>query len=398
MLRTLAALLAFPLAVLAAPPPASAAPLHAPAHLNEEVVLIRAGRGLNAADLETTLFRPSGPGPFPLVVINHGKAPGSPALQERARFLAASREFVRRGYAVALPMRSGFSKSSGSYVSGGCNLTSNGEMQAGWIEGAIGWLREQPFVDPERIVVLGQSHGGLATLALGTRPPAGVRGLVNFAGGLKWDACNWQGDLLSAARSYGARSTIPTLWFYGDNDSHFPPALWREMLERYTAGGGQAQLVAFGRWGSDAHKLFPSAAGVSVWLPEVERFLASLGMPHAPVVQVEPPRRPAASDFAPLADTAALPYVRESGRKAYARFLAEPLPRAFAVSPTGAWGYAVDGDEPLERALRNCQRESRTACRLYAVDEDVVWSGEPGLVPSQRASAPAASATGGSTP
>src|SRR4051812_47660968 len=94
----------------------AAAAASTPAGMNEQIVMVKVGSGLNAAQLETTVFRPSGPGPFPLVVINHGKSAGNPALQERARFLAASREFVRRGYAVALPMRSGFSKSSGAYI------------------------------------------------------------------------------------------------------------------------------------------------------------------------------------------------------------------------------------------------------------------------------------------
>src|SRR5689334_17080168 len=105
-------LLSFLVLLLAAGRAAAATP----AHMNEQVVMSKVGSGFNAVQLETTLFRPDGDGPFPLVVINHGKSAGNPALQERARFLAASREFVRRGYAVALPMRSGFSKSTGSYV------------------------------------------------------------------------------------------------------------------------------------------------------------------------------------------------------------------------------------------------------------------------------------------
>lgn len=73
-------------------------------------------------ELETTIFKPPGDGPFPLVVINHGKALGKPAFQSRARYLAQSAEFVKRGYVVALPMRQGFSKSGGAYIGGGCNV------------------------------------------------------------------------------------------------------------------------------------------------------------------------------------------------------------------------------------------------------------------------------------
>lgn len=370
-----------------------------PAHMNEQVLMIKVGSGFNAVQLETTLFRPDGDGPFPLVVINHGKSAGNPALQERARFLAASREFVRRGYAVALPMRSGFSKSTGSYISGGCNFTSNGEMQARWVDGAIQWLRQQPYIDRERIVVAGQSHGGLTALALGTRAPAGVRGVINFAGGLKWDECNWQNDLLQAVQSYGGRSRLPSLWFYGDNDSHFTPALWKEMSARYTAAGGHARLVAYGSFGSDAHKLFSSSLGVPVWVPQVEKFLAALGLPHQVTVAVAESARPARSEFARLEDTSALPHVGDAGRKGYRNFLGEALPRAFAVGENGAWGYAVDGDEPVARALEYCQQHSRTTCALYAVDEEVVWRGEPKLQTARsgaqgKTERPSASASG----
>lgn len=273
-----------------------------PATMNEQVVMVRVGSGFSSAELETTLFRPDGGGPFPLVVINHGKALGDPVFQERARYINATREFVRRGYAVALPMRLGFSKSSGSYISGGCNIASNGEMQAEWVAGVIEWLRQQPFVDRDRIVVAGQSHGGLATMALGARNPPGVRGLLNFAGGLRQTSCIWENALAQAFERYGAQSKLPSLWFYGDNDSYFPPDVWKELQARYAGAGGNVRLVAFGRFRNDAHGMFSSRAGLPIWVPEVERFLESLGLPSKPSVTVSDVSRPAARGFAKLED------------------------------------------------------------------------------------------------
>ncbi|HEX8883324.1 MAG TPA: CocE/NonD family hydrolase, partial [Noviherbaspirillum sp.] len=75
------------------------------ARLNEQVVMVPTSNGTT---LETTVFRPPGAGPFPLLVMNHGKQPGDPRLQPRDRFYYMSREFVRRGYAVMVPMRQGF--------------------------------------------------------------------------------------------------------------------------------------------------------------------------------------------------------------------------------------------------------------------------------------------------
>ena len=74
------------------------------AALGEQISLIPSG-GFTEPELEVTMFKPEGDGPFPVVVINHGRASGNAKLQPRYRPLLAAREFVRRGYAVAVPMR-----------------------------------------------------------------------------------------------------------------------------------------------------------------------------------------------------------------------------------------------------------------------------------------------------
>ena len=114
-------------------------------------------------------------------------------------------------------------------------------------------------------------------------------------------------------------------------------------------------------------------AGTRIWVPEVEKFLEQIGLPHKPSVTVGDVPRPAKTDFAKLDDLAAVPYLRDSGRKGYGTFLEKGLPRAFAIGPAGAWGYAFEGDDPTARALTNCQKRSKDPCRLYAVDDDVVW-------------------------
>ena len=341
--------------------------------MNESVVMVRVGSGLFGAELETTIFRPSGAGPFPAVVINHGKAPGNPVFQERSRHINASREFVRRGYVVVLPMRLGFSKSSGSYISPGCNIASNGEMQAEWVEGVLQWMRAQPYIDGKRLLVAGQSQGGLATMALGARNPEGVRGLLNFAGGLKVEGCIWESALADAFERYGARSRLPSLWFYGDNDGSFPPAVWKDLHARYTGAGGNARLVAFGAFPRDAHGMFASPEGLPIWVPEVEKFLEQLGLPSKPVIRVSDVPRPPKSGFAAIDDIGAVPRIRENGRRGYTNFLKSALPRAFALGPAGQWGWAAEGDDPTARALADCQKITKDPCKLYAVDDDVVW-------------------------
>jgi hypothetical protein len=84
---------------------------------------------------------------------------------------------------------------------------------------------------------------------------------------------------------------------------------------------------------------------------------------------------PPASGFAPLADDAKLPGIGETGRLEYRRFLAAPLPRAFALAPSGgvwAWNASLVPDAAW-RALARCAERAGRQCRLYAVDDAVVW-------------------------
>ena len=230
--------------------------------LNESVQSIRKP-GLFNIELETTVYRPDGDGPFPVVVINHGKAGGDPRFQGRYQPAQQARYFLQRGYAVVVPMRQGFS--------------------------------------------------------------------------------------------------------------------FHTMFDQYTAAGGQARLVAFGKFGADAHSLFGARTGAAIRQPELNAFLASIGMPNQgrpefarfgtrSSVPVPPP-----TGFAPLDDEVTVPHVRETGRAGYKLYLAKQMPRAFAIAPNGAWGWAKGGDDPLRRALFNCNRSDQGECRLYSVDDQVVW-------------------------
>lgn len=348
------------------------------ASVNEKVLMLPVIENGKILQFETTIYQPPGNGPFPLLLMNHGKERGNPAAQKRDRFLAMGREFVRRGYAVAVPMRKGFSRSEGVYSDFGCNMHDNGMLQADDIEAALRALIQLPWVDRDRLIIAGQSYGGLATMAFGTRTFAGVRGLLNFAGGLRieGDFCDWKSELVRAFASYGSKTSLPSLWFYGENDSYFDHPLAQRLQSAYQAAGGPSQLIAYGRFKSDAHGLVSSRDGIAVWWPETERFLRRIGMPTDISTRIADVPRPTASGFANLNDIEALPYLTESGRQAYQHYLSQPSPRAFALSTSGAWSWAEDGDDPASRALAACQKNSKATCRLYSVDKTVVWQGD----------------------
>ena len=341
--------------------------------LLEQVVMIPASADVK---LETTIFKPPGNGPFPILIMNHGKALGDPHEQQRDRFLVISREFVKRGYAVVIPMRKGFSKSTGQYVEAACDMTANGKIQAHDLDAVLRYIAKQPWADGHRIVAAGQSYGGLATLALGTHGFPGLKGLINFAGGLRTYGtdCAWQTSLVNAFAEFGKRATVPSIWFYGQNDSFFNPELASRMHQAYVADGANAKLLSFGPFKKDAHGMSGSWDGVKIWWPKTEEFLRQIGMPTEQVLAFSDEAKFVKTDYAALENIDAVPFLQESGRDAYRAFLEKSYPRAFAVAPNGAWGWVEDGEDPAAQVLANCEKYSGQTCKLYAFNNEVVWS------------------------
>jgi len=345
--------------------------------MNEHIEQVPAG-AQGRAMLETTVFQPNGPGPFPLIIINHGKDPGRPNMQPRDRFYHMATAFVKRGYAVMVPMRQGFANSTGRYRDFGCDMKANGYIQADDIVSTLDYARKQSWVDSKHIVIAGQSYGGLATIAAGTRDLPGVRGLINFAGGLRDDSdrCAWRSSLVTAFTDYGSKAKLPTLWMYGQNDSLFGPELASRMHAAFAGAGGRGKLVEFAPFKRDSHGMLASRDGEKVWLDDTMAFLQSVGMPTKVLYEVPAPPTPARTDYAKVDDVEAVPFLSENGRRAYQEYLGKMTPRAFAVSPSGAWTWAEEGEDPDGRALATCSAKSTEPCRLYSVDDYVVWNGD----------------------
>ncbi|MEI8401870.1 MAG: dienelactone hydrolase family protein, partial [Alcaligenaceae bacterium] len=166
-------------------------------------------------------------------------------------------------------------------VGGGCNVESNGLIQAEDVAATVAYAHTLSDVDRTQTLVVGQSHGGWTTLAYGAaKPDPSVKGLVNFAGGLRQEDCiGWRLNLARAAANYAEDTKLPSLWLYGDNDSFFSKDVYSEMFARYSKMNSQAQLVAYGTFGQDSHSLFSSKDGRSIWEPYLEQFMATIGLP-----------------------------------------------------------------------------------------------------------------------
>lgn len=344
------------------------------ASMNERVLKVP-GDAERPTVLQVTVLTPDGPGPFPLVIMNHGASGSSqPDQQPRYRYSFSAYYFLSRGYAVALPMMRGFSESGGRQVFDHCNQEDVGLNNAKDIYAVIEFMSSQPYVDGNQVLVAGQSFGGWNTLAFGTLNHPRVRGLINFAGGAHISTCeDTPSALARAAGHFGAETTIPSIWFYGDNDAKFAPTVWRGMFDSYTAAGGPAELVAYGRFMTDSHNLLGFPEGLQIWSPKVDAFLAKVGMPNK-IIHPEylPAPFPPPSKYAAIDDVDAVPYLTDETRKTYLKFLSDPMPKVFVFSPKGLAASFNGGFDPLGRAMNACQKHSQK-CQVYAADDYVVW-------------------------
>jgi dienelactone hydrolase len=237
--------------------------------------------------LEATLYRPAGPGPFPLVVMSHG-TPRDPRQRAgpRRRYNAQSWKFVSMGFAVVIPMRRGYGHSEGGYAEGDgpCDCSQfyeAGQESARDLKATVDYVSTLPGIDPHRLVLVGYSSGGLASLVLAGQGLPGVRGVINFAGGRgSMVHRNCSPDRLVEACARAGRTTrVPTLWIYTENDSYFPPRLARRMCAAFRRAGGQAEFVMLPPCLEEGHYLFPDVRGLARWTPVVNRFLNDLGFP-----------------------------------------------------------------------------------------------------------------------
>jgi len=236
--------------------------------------------------MQAVLRRPPGPGPFPLAVVNHG-SDQDPVARDRMglpSFPVLTNWLISKGYAVLLPLRPGHGATGGRYLEdqGSCarpDYTRSGLATAQAIESSIEFMRTDPTIRKDGVVIFGNSAGGWGAVALASRNPAGVRAVIAFAPGRGGRNRGRAGDncapdrLVEAAAAFGRSARIPSLWLYAENDSFFPPALSQRMADAYRSAGGRLDYRLLPAVGGEGHNLIQSPA--ERWAPAVESFLAS---------------------------------------------------------------------------------------------------------------------------
>jgi dienelactone hydrolase len=249
--------------------------------LNEQVIRVPMKSGSSEFTLQTTIFKPDGPGPFPLIVLSHGVNTDmgrAGEMKTRARFTAQSRLFVEWGCVVAVPMRRGYGSSEGRVNMSLSSIDSFGLEDAKDIQATIDFMTRQPYVDANQVVLVGQSGGGLASLAYGSLGRADIRGIVNFAGGLRTWSPRWEFDMADAFKTYAKTTKVESIWFYSENDRTFPADVARAAYREYQKNGGHAVLFISPAFKTDGHFLFSDPSGIEVWREQTRTFLKQIGI------------------------------------------------------------------------------------------------------------------------
>jgi dienelactone hydrolase/invasion protein IalB len=263
------------------------------------------------------LVRPTGDGPFPLVIMNHGVSlnPQERSFFPLVEFPDAAKWFARRGYLVVAPVGSGYGASAidipergiyGPFFSkiGKCsnpNFSDPGLAVAQvdlWI---IDYLASEKRIVPKDVIVVGQSAGGWGSIALSSLNPPQVKAIIAFAAGRGGRVDGKPNNncapdkLVEATGEFGRTSRVPMLWIYIENDTFFGPDLSRRMHETFTAAGGNAEYHLLPAFGNEGHFLIGSPDSIPIWSPLVTRFLDD----HVSQRQITSPSENAKADVKP---------------------------------------------------------------------------------------------------
>jgi len=238
---------------------------------------------------------------WPVVIFSHGRSGSatSRAAQKNPVNFDIVRYWHTRGYAVVAAIRPGYGDNtpedpedhgarwSGNACSGRADFSKTANAASYAIKAVHSWLLTQSWADKNHLLLVGQSVGGLATVAACGQNWPGVIGCINFAGGAGGNPDVSPGkscrpDRLSEVLSNSAKTTVvPGLWLYSANDKFWgeePPKVWFKAYTDTANAAGKTATVEFfaaPAVGENGHSL--QSMGGRFWVPVVNEWLDKNG-------------------------------------------------------------------------------------------------------------------------
>ena len=238
--------------------------------------------------LEMRIYKPSTEGKVPTLVFNHGSTGNGrdPNLFTKSQdFPQLAQFFVQRGWVVVMPSRRGRGGSEGEYDEGFASDRSRGytcepslsipgaDRALRDIEASIGAILTMPFVDPNRIVIGGQSRGGILSVAYAGQHPEQVKGVINFVGGWLGEGCPTAGIVNQTLFERGAHYGRPTIWLYGSGDRFYSIEHSRGNFAAFEKAGGQGTFLDFNLPVGRGHFV---VGHPDLWSAPIDAYLGSL--------------------------------------------------------------------------------------------------------------------------
>lgn len=232
----------------------------------------------NGLELHGFLYLPPGPGPFPLMITNHGSSIAQGTSDLCRPGVAAL--LMSWGIASFLPHRRGYGNSPGTpwreEIDAEFGTPLYDERLAARLDGesddviaALDHVSELPEIDADHIGVMGSSFGGTVTLFSAAKTPR-FRCAVEFAGA----AMNWEKTpgLRAAMHAAAANLTQPIFFLQAANDYSVRPTI--ELAEGLAGSSITVASKVYPPLGlsrDEGHFLYRD--GPLVWGPDVRRFL-----------------------------------------------------------------------------------------------------------------------------
>ena len=264
------------------PVPATAVDIVTPTLVKESMMIPILSDG-ETIRLKVRILRPSHDRPVPTVIFHHGSA-GRKGVQKNIfhRQDGLIYHFSRRGWAIVMPSRRGQQGSEGRFRAqprGECNRnfdTKPFDWALDEIDQVTTKIIDLPFVDPDMVVVTGQSRGGMLAILHASKHPTLYQGVINYAGTWLPQTCVTARQVHKSLLSRPVEYKDEMLWLYSPGDTHGSVRFQQFKLDHFMNAAGTATLVTdFSR--KPGHYLISAP---DEWDSVVDAYLQRHKLPH----------------------------------------------------------------------------------------------------------------------
>ena len=233
--------------------------------------------------LHGIVYRPADAAHHTTILFNHGSG------KDYSREVAAvGPAYASLGYVFFAPARRGqwLSAATGQYIVDSLDAIEKAKGKAARdpllvelmkgpqlddVRAALDFIKRQPFVNPDRVVVAGNSFGGIVTV-FASAGLTGLHAALDFAGA----AQTWAGapTLQAAMTDAATHARIPIFFGQAENDYDLSPS--RALSSAMTSAGKPNLLKLFPPFGTttaEGHSF--GYYGGAIWGPAVAAFVAA---------------------------------------------------------------------------------------------------------------------------